>query len=499
LGVTGKADKRPSHDPTTVGALDKVAAPKAARRGPVLGGGTDRSGDQAGPEAGRHGTSTEGVARRLAHRDLVIPPAYLEVQRLIELGSSLVFVSGNAGTGKTTLIQYLRENLDRNHVVLAPTGVAALNAGGVTVHSFFRFPPRIQDPRDIRLPSDCRLYQSLELLIVDEVSMLRADVLDCIDLFLRRCRGDLLPFGGVQLLFLGDLFQLPPVTSKAEWEVLDSRGYATPFFFSASALADLPIAHVELGEVFRQSDAEFVALLNRLRIGEDIEEVVQEINCRCTVESVDHEITLTCTNRVADEINAAAMRALETEESLFVGEIQGDFKLDGERLPSPLELRLKEGARVMFTKNDEEGRWVNGTLGTVTWITGSRVEVELTDGSVHEVAPVTWQSFKYRLDRGGERIVAEEVGHYTQYPLMLAWAVTIHKSQGKTLRNVLVDFGAGAFAPGQAYVALSRCRTLDSIRLARPLRVSDVKSDWRIRRFYEALEASAGGRWNAPW
>ena len=195
------------------------------------------------------------------------------------------------------------------------------------------------------------------------------------------------------------------------------------------------------------------------------------------------------------------MAALDTEESVFVGESEGKFKLDGDRLPSPLELRLKVGARVMFTRNDESGRWVNGTLGIVTFLGGTRVEVELTDGSVHDVERVTWQTFEYRLDRDADRIVADEVGHYKQFPLMLAWAVTIHKSQGKTLGNVLVDFGSGAFAPGQAYVALSRCRSLESIRLARPLRVSDVKCDMRIRRFYQVLgegdgrlsEGEAGG------
>jgi ATP-dependent DNA helicase PIF1 len=436
---------------------------------------------------------------------MVIPDGYVEVQRLIEAGAPLVFVSGNAGTGKTTLIRYLRESLDRRSVVLAPTGVAALNAGGATIHSFFRFPPRIQDPREVRVPADVRLYQRLELLIIDEVSMVRADILDSIDAFLRECQGSSRPFGGVQLLLLGDMFQLPPVVSSAERDAFASRGYSSPYFFSALSLQDVPLAHVELSEVFRQTDLEFIALLNRLRVGDGTPAAVEEINRNCLRESRDHEITLTCTNRVADDLNEAAIAALDTEEHVFVGESEGKFKLDGDRLPSPLELRLKVGARVMFTRNDESGRWVNGTLGVVTFLGGTRVEVELTDGSVHEVERVTWQAFEYRLDREVDRIVADEVGHYKQFPLMLAWAVTIHKSQGKTLGNVLVDFGSGAFAPGQAYVALSRCRSLDGLRLARPLRVSDVRCDVRIRRFYELL-AEVGGRLSedgagteAPW
>jgi ATP-dependent DNA helicase PIF1 len=419
----------------------------------------------------------------------IVPKGYVQAKRLVEGGAPLVFVSGNAGTGKTTLIHYLRDNISLRNVVLAPTGVAALNAGGATIHSFFRFPPRIQDPEQVRIPEDRRLYQALELIIIDEASMLRADVLDNIDVFLRACNNDFSPFGGVQLLLLGDMFQLPPVVSAAEGEVLEERGYRSPYFFSALCLQGLEMAHVELDEIFRQSDPEFISLLNRLRIAEDVEAAIGQLNRWCGEPGGDHDITLTCTNRAADTINAEALAALLAEERLFLGEVEGKFNLDGDRLPSPLELRLKTGARVMFTKNDEEGRWVNGSLGVVTWLSGSRIEVDVAGAGIHEVPRATWQNFKYRLDRKNDRIVAEESGHYTQYPLMLAWAVTIHKSQGKTLGRVLVDFGSGAFAPGQAYVALSRCRSLDGISLARPLRASDVRCDGRIRKFHEGLAA----------
>ena len=418
---------------------------------------------------------------------MIVPEGYVQARRLVEDGSRLVFVSGNAGTGKTTLIRYLQENMSLRHVVLAPTGVAALNAGGVTIHSFFRFPPRIQDPDELRIPEDRRLYQSLELLIIDEASMLRADMLDSIDAFLRACNEDFSPFGGVRVLLLGDMFQLPPVVTRAEREVLDERGYETPYFFSAACLMGLDIAHVELDEIFRQTDPEFVSLLNRVRVAEDTQGAIALLNAYCGEPGGDHDITLTCTNAAADAINGDQLRSLSSEERLFLGETEGKFGLDGDRLPSPLELRLKPGARVMFTKNDEEGRWVNGTLGTVTWLSGGRIEVDIDGAGIHEVPRVTWQSYKYRLDRESDRIVADEVGHYTQYPLMLAWAVTIHKSQGKTLDRVLVDFGSGAFAPGQAYVALSRCRSLEGLRLARPLRASDVRCDPRIRGFHEVL------------
>ncbi len=436
----------------------------------------------------RDNPSQSGAGRRRRRPDAtVVPPAYLQVRRLLDAGCPLVFVSGNAGTGKTTLIHYLREQVHHRHVVLAPTGVAALNAGGMTIHSFFRFPPRILDPGQVRPPADPTLYQRLELIIIDEASMLRADLVDGIDRFLRACHGDARPFAGVQLLLLGDLFQLPPVTSRAEGEVLEARGYAGPYFFDAFALEGLALEHVELAEVFRQSDVRFVGLLDQLRLGEDMETAIAELNDRCCGESKGHEITLACTNQVADALNTEALAALPGEARLFLGQVEGGFNLDGDRLPSPLELHLKPGARVMFTKNDEDGRWVNGSLGTVTWISGSRVEVEMADGGRREVERVSWQSYRYRLDRAKERIVAEEVGRYTQFPLMLAWAVTIHKSQGKTLGRALVDLGAGAFAPGQVYVALSRCRSLDDLRLARPLRAADIKYDPRVRGFYQRL------------
>ncbi len=423
----------------------------------------------------------------MAGDTIKIPKGYVQARRLVEDGSRVVFVSGNAGTGKTTLIRYLQEHITLKHVVLAPTGVAALNAGGATIHSFFRFPPRIQDLGSIRIPDDRRLYQRLDLIIIDEASMLRADMLDSIDTFLRACNESHEPFGGVRLLLIGDMFQLPPVVTRAEGEVLDARGYDSPYFFSAHCLRDLDLAHIELDEIFRQTDPEFVSLLNRIRVAQDTHAVIERLNAWCGQPRDDYDITLTCTNAAADAINAERLSLLDGEERIFLGEPAGHFGLDGDRLPSPQELHLRVGARVMFTKNDEERRWVNGTLGTVTWLSGGRIEVDVDGAGIHEIPKATWQSFKYRFDRKNDRIVADEVGSYTQYPLMLAWAVTIHKSQGKTLDRVLVDFGSGAFASGQAYVALSRCRSLDGLRLARPLRATDVRCDRRISGFHSLL------------
>ena len=422
--------------------------------------------------------------------EIDVPDTYGQVEGLLRAGAPLVFVSGNAGTGKTTLIHYLSSRLPQRSVIVAPTGVAALNAGGMTVHSFFQFPPRIQDPGEIRMLADRQLIRKLELLIVDEVSMLRCDVLDSIDLFLRKNRESGRPFGGVQLLFVGDLFQLPPVVPRDEREVLEARGYTSPYFFSAFGLRDVPLAHVELDRVYRQDDPAFVHLLNNLRAAEATDQVVNEINGSCRdSRSTDYEITLTCTNKQADAINKTSMEVLRSTEHVFHGDIEGNFRLDRGKLPSPLDLRLKRGARVMFTKNDDQRRWVNGTSGVVTELSGDSIRVQTggQSGSAHDVERVAWESYEYVLDDDQGRIVAQKIGEYQQYPLMLAWAVTIHKSQGKTLGKVLVDFGSGTFASGQAYVALSRCRSLDSIRLARPLRAADVKFDPTIRRFYEAL------------
>ncbi len=412
---------------------------------------------------------------------------YLEVQALLEAGSRVVFVTGNAGTGKSTLIRYLRDSLDKSVVVLAPTGVAALNVGGMTVHSFFRFPPRIQEPKDIKVPADCSLYERVDLLVVDEVSMLRCDLIDAMDVFLRKARSDNSAFGGVQLLLIGDLFQLPPVVPKAEAEVLAARGYATPYFFSALSLQDVSLLAVELTTVHRQKDPDFVALLNKVRVAERTPATVTELNRLCENGSEPAGgVTLTATNAEADRINDEALLRIPSSERLMRGDLDGKFNFVRDRLPSPLELRLKVGAQVMFTKNDEQRRWVNGTMGVVRKIDEDGIGVEV-DGKTLVVERTLWETYEYEFDVKQNRILSKPLGTYTQYPLMLAWAVTIHKSQGKTLDNVLIDLGSGAFASGQVYVALSRCRSLEGIKLARPLRPSDIRCDPTIRRFYLAL------------
>jgi hypothetical protein len=423
--------------------------------------------------------------------DIIVSEDYERILGLLETGTPVVFVTGNAGTGKTTLIRYLRRTLNKRMVVVAPTGVAALNIDGVTIHSFFRLPPKIHEERDIPRLADRHLYQALDLLVIDEISMVRCDLLDSIDLFLRKNRSNHAPFGGVQVLLVGDLFQLPPVVPEHEGAVLAARGYTSPYFFSSFSLEQTEMACVELTTFYRQSDPRFIALLNNIRIDENTDAAVDEINQRCLDDAdVEQDVMLTATNRVADHINDARLEALGGTEHTLVGTLKGRFVLGRDRLPSPDTLTLRHSARVMFTKNDEERRWVNGSIGIVRDISDDCVRVEMlgeTGGRVHDVVPVTWQTYTYTYDPLLSTIVGEVTGEYTQFPLMLAWACTIHKSQGKTLESVLVDLGSGAFASGQAYVALSRCRGMDGIRLARPLRASDIRCDHVVKRFYRGI------------
>lgn len=427
---------------------------------------------------------------------ITVTAEYLKVKSLLESNYPLVFVSGKAGTGKSTLITYLRYSYKNNIVVVAPTGVAALNVAGATIHSYFKLPPRIVTVDDIKETSDRRLYARLDLLIVDEISMVRVDLIDAMDAFLRlNGRDENLPFGGTQILFVGDMFQLPPVVTRTEQELLEKAGYATPYFFSAKALEECEMASVELTEVFRQRDPEFANLLNQIRVAENLKKVLPQINEQCChQESSDSLITLSCTNAVADQINLTKLNEIAGKSRIYLGEIEGRFAVEEDRLPSPLNLELKVGAQVMFTKNDGLRQWVNGTLGKIVDLSDTVIKVELISentGSIVNVLQEEWESYRYEYNAQKDRIVPVIVGKYTQFPLMLAWAVTIHKSQGKTLEKVNVDLGTGAFAPGQVYVALSRCRSLQDVSLARPINPYEVKCDPKIQMFHEIISNDA--------
>jgi len=397
-----------------------------------------------------------------------------------------LFITGKAGTGKSTLLRHFQEISKKKIVVLAPTGIAALNVNGSTLHSFFRLPPRPIYQDEIKVVSGKRrkLYKSVDTIIIDEVSMVRADMMDVIDKFLRlNGKNPNKPFGGAQMIFIGDLFQLPPVVSNNEEAKLFSN--SSPFFFSAKVFEKITLEFVELTKVFRQKEQEFIQLLNSIRNNQATYSEIQQINQRYQPqfepELNEYYVTLTTTNKIASQINTAHLEKLSKPLRQFEGAIKGKF--DKGTLPTELILSLKEGAQVMFVKNDNEDRWVNGTIGQIKKIKTDYIEVEIQDKRRYNVKPVKWEIPNYKFDDKTQMVSTEVIGSFTQYPLKLAWAMTIHKSQGKQFDKVIIDLGWGAFAHGQLYVALSRCKTLEGLILKTQVRPKDVIVDNRVKAY----------------
>jgi ATP-dependent DNA helicase PIF1 len=372
--------------------------------------------------------------------------------------------------------------------VLAPTGVAALNVKGQTIHSFFRFRPNItlNSVRRIRLNDEEKnLYRNLDAIIIDEVSMVRADLLDCVDRFLR-LHGPTLaePFGGIQMIFIGDLYQLPPVVTSIEKNSFNLL-YKTPYFYSAYVFQSLDMEFLELEKIYRQHDQDFIDLLNAIRNKSVTEEHMRTLNLRYLPQFEppyrDFYIYLTTTNDMAASVNLRQLDKLKGPLYTFMGQIEGDF--GKEYLPTATELQVKLGAQIMMLNNDSEGRWVNGTIGEITGVIQSEkgettIVAGLSDGETVEIEPFTWEIFKFEVE--GSELKSEVIGTFTQYPLMLAWAITIHKSQGKTFDKVIIDIGRGTFAHGQMYVALSRCTTLEGIILKRPILKGHIWTDFQV-------------------
>lgn len=443
-------------------------------------------------ETKRKNAESTDLRHKFSLSDIEITDEYHKVLAWIAEGVPLILVSGKAGTGKSTLIQVIRNKCRGGIVVVAPTGVSALNIKGVTIHSFFQFPPRILNAPDVRVLKSRKLYSSIDILVIDEISMVRADVMDAIDVFLRKNgRSCNLPFGGVQVVCVGDLYQLPPVITQTEEALLLGQRYSSPFFFSAKSVEGKSIAFVELTKPFRQIDTQFIDLLDSIRVGRGVEVAVSKINQTC-VTSIDSDasvITLTTTNASADRRNAAELAKLPGQTNIYIGEAIGKFAIEKERLPSPIRLELKKGAQVIFTKNDEEKRWANGTIGRVVSMSDDIIKIKLvTDfpGVVVDVQRSVWESYQYEYNYEDDRVDVVSKGRYSQFPLMLAWAITIHKSQGKSLDKVRIDLGEGAFAAGQVYVALSRCRTLAGIQLRRAIEPDEVFVDERVKEFFRA-------------
>lgn len=424
-------------------------------------------------------------------KKIKITKEFREAYDLMENSDDHIFLTGRAGTGKSTLLKYFRTKTKKKFVVLAPTGVAALNVKGQTIHSFFGFHPQIEPQRVKRAhPDSLKAFENLETIVIDEISMVRADLLDCVDKALRLNRGRPKErFGGVQMIFIGDLFQLPPVVTQEDQFKFETE-YTSPYFFSAYAMHDTPVKKIELQKVHRQEEKNFVDLLNNIRAGKMPPSDIETWNSRHDpffdpTEDAEYVVHLTTTNKMADQRNNFELKKLETEEWILKARSMGE--LGTRKMPSEPKLVVKIGARVMFTTNNPQKRWVNGSLGVIKDIKKKALEklptlfVELDGGKTVEVTQHKWEIFEYHFN--GKRFEEETVGSYSQYPITLAWAVTIHKAQGKTFDKVLVDVGWGAFAHGQMYVALSRCTTFKGIILLKPFQAKDVIVDEAVLAF----------------
>lgn len=411
----------------------------------------------------------------------------------LEYSSDHYLVTGKAGTGKSTLLQLFKKTTKKRVVVLAPTGIAALNVKGQTIHSFFKFPPRLLSTFEITKSKNASLFKKIDTIVIDEISMVRADVLDNIDYFLRINRNHHAPFGGVQMIFFGDIFQLPPVVSTPFEKQYFREQYESQYFFSAKVFGQgFELKLLELTTIYRQDEKRFIRLLDSIRHGEIGEEELEELNERKLVVPEDEKfiIQLCARNATADAINYRELENLNTAPHIYAAKIVGNFLSN--IYPVESNLVLKEGAQIMFVRNDVNKDYVNGTIGKILSLTPNNISVELMDEGnetkVIDVGKDIWENVVYKAEDGDySNIKTEVIGTFEQFPIKLAWAITIHKSQGKTFNKVIIDLGSGAFESGQTYVALSRCRRLDGLYLKNDVRHGDIILDPKIVEFYDVM------------
>jgi ATP-dependent DNA helicase PIF1 len=419
--------------------------------------------------------------------DFILSEEFESIVEQLENTKDHFYITGKAGSGKSTLLAYFRSVTQKNTAVLAPTGVAAIRVKGQTIHSFFGFPPKVIQTRHIKKVRQVELLQNLETLIIDEISMVRADVFDAIDYSLRVHRKKLTqPFGGVQVIVFGDLFQLPPVVNMDESSLLERIYPNGQFFFHSNIFQDAQFKTLELQSIYRQTDDHFIYLLNAVRDGSITNSQIDNLNDSLVenFEMDEGKIILTTTNARASGINQNYLKQLSSEEFSYRAQATGQFYK--ELFPTDEVLKLKKGAQVIMIKNDPEKRWVNGSIGTIHDIAEKKIKVKINH-KIYEVKKEKWDRIQYSYDDDQQEVLENVTGSFKQYPMRLAWAITIHKSQGQTFEKVIIDMSQGSFAPGQLYVALSRCISLEGIELLRPLKKSDVIVNKQLIGFQDRL------------